>query len=412
MLTTYFEAGYALRRFRRSTAAPHIESFAQFLAENSYARRTGRGYICAATQFAMWADAVGLRVAQLDEAAVERFAATRRKRVGGSFRRPRKSELSYLPLFIQHLRSTGTIRTRRPGPEPVPRLAASFGSWIYKNRGVQLTTKDQYEATAALLIAKLGCNPARYTPARIREYIKSWGQDHGVASTRFTISVVRSFLRYLIAHGRCRVGLDAAVPQVPCWRLSSLPRYIESKDVERLIAAARDDSPRGLRDHAVILLFARLGLRACEVARLQLDDISWDTGTFLVRGKGRKPVALPLPQDVGDALARYIRARPRQKDSRIFLRIRAPFRPLACAECVSGIVRAGFERAGMTDLPSRGAHLLRHSAATEWLRAGVSMDGVRALLRHRFSDTTAVYAKVDVNMLKTIVQPWPMTEAA
>jgi site-specific recombinase XerD len=412
MLTTYFEASYALRRFRRPTTARYIESFAKFLAENSYAEVTGRGYIRAAAQFAAWADSAAIPVARLDEGAIAQFAVKRRRKAGAVLRRPGKFELAYLPLFVQHLRSLGVVPPRPSETPKMPRLAAAFGSWVYKNRGVQLTTKDQYEVTIALVIAKLGSNPTKYTPSKIRQYIKDWGQSHGIASTKFTISVVRSFLRYLIVEGRCRVGLDAAVPTVPCWRLTSLPRYIGPADVERVVVASNDESHRGARDHAVVLLIARLGLRACEVARLQLGDISWKTGTFTVRGKGRKNVVLPLPQDVGDAVARYIQVRPQHADSRVFLRIRAPFRPLGCAESVSGIVRAALRRAGMHGVPHQGAHLLRHSVATGLLRSGASLDGVRALLRHSSSETTAVYAKVDVNMLKSVARPWPTTEVA
>jgi integrase len=178
--------------------------------------------------------------------------------------------------------------------------------------------------------------------------------------------------------------------------------------VERVIDSCSLDTAVGLRDRAILLLLARLGLRGGDVVKMRLDDIDWQRATLKVCGKGRREFRLPLPQDVGDAVLSYLRkARPRVRIERVFLCIPAPFRPLQNSGAVSSVVSAGLRRAGVTKPPTRGANLLRHSAATAMLRAGASLQAVSSMLRHRSVDMTMHYAKVDLAMLAEVVQPWP-----
>jgi integrase/recombinase XerD len=217
---------------------------------------------------------------------------------------------------------------------------------------------------------------------------------------------MRMFLRYLIAQGKCRAGMDDAVPTVAMWRLSALPRYLPATDVDRVIAACGRDTAVGLRDRAAILLLARLGLRAGDIVKMNLDDIDWTHASVRVSGKSRREVKLPLTQEVGEAILEYLRkGRPPIQDTRIFIRMAAPWRSLGVSS-ISALVARGIARAGV-ETPFRGAHVLRHSAATEILRQGATLQQVGAVLRHRYLDTTALYAKVDVNRLRAIVLPWP-----
>lgn len=187
-----------------------------------------------------------------------------------------------------------------------------------------------------------------------------------------------------------------------------MPRYLMADDVERVIASCDDSKPQGIRDRAILLLLARLGLRAGDICAMRVDDIDWREATLRVRGKGRREVRLPLPQDAGDALLTYLEeVRPRVSIDRMFLCANAPIRPLATSASVSDIVRFALQRAGIANPPSRGANLLRHSAATMMLRAGATLDAISTVLRHRSSDTTAHYAKVDIAMLQQVAQPWP-----
>jgi site-specific recombinase XerD len=221
-------------------------------------------------------------------------------------------------------------------------------------------------------------------------------------------TALRGYLRFLGAAGVCPPGLERAVPLVPQWRLSSLPRYLSAMEVERLVASCDLRTVHGMRDRAILLLFARLGLRAADVRNMQLDDIDWTTGTLLVRGKGRREVRLPLPQEVGDAVLAYIdRSRPMVEEQRLFLRSCAPYRAFTNSSTISCVVSLALRRAGIENPPSRGANLLRHSAATAMLRGGATLQAVGSVLRHRSLDTTAHYAKVDLCMLQEIAQCWP-----
>ncbi len=254
------------------------------------------------------------------------------------------------------------------------------------------------------LLPALGSDPATYDAALVRRVIVEEARRSSSSSVRTMTVTLRGYLQFLMASGRCRPWLDHAVPTVPHWRLSALPRYLPMADVERLIASCAVTTPAGIRDRAILLLLARLGLRAGDILAMRFDDIDWAEGTLRVCGKSRREVCLPLPQDAGDALLDYLnRARPKVGYDQIFLRAFAPYRPV---RAISTVVRLGLERAGITDAPSHGARLLRHSAATGMLRAGATLDAVGVVLRHRSTDTTMHYAKVDIAMLRPIAQPW------
>jgi integrase/recombinase XerD len=269
-------------------------------------------------------------------------------------------------------------------------------------------TMARYQRMLRPFLEALGEEPSRYTVSTIRGYVIKHVGDVGRGETKDAVTAIRAFLRFLVAEGRVHSALQHCVPTVPQWRLSSLPRYLDAPDVERVLTSCDLTTGHGLRDHAILLLLARLGLRAGDVVRMTLDDIDWRGGTLRVHGKGRREVRLPLPQDVGDAVLAYLeRKRPQSSSERLFLVVKAPTRPIATSATISDIVRFALERVGIKNPPSRGAHLLRHSAATAMLRAGGSLDTIATVLRHRSPETTAYYAKVDVAMLQQVAQPWP-----
>jgi site-specific recombinase XerD len=219
------------------------------------------------------------------------------------------------------------------------------------------------------------------------------------------------FVRFLIANGKCADTLDGAIPILAHWRLSSLPRYLQTEEVERIISSCNLDSPVGKRDRAILLL-ARLGLRAGDIVHLRLGDIDWEKATVQVSGKSRRQVRLPLTQEVGDAIVDYLlHTRPRTEVDELFIRSRAPFRAFASHCTVSMIVRYAMRRAGVTCRSRGAAHVLRHSAATSMLRQGTSLQDIAAILRHQSIETTQIYAKVDVNALRLIAQPWPEVQS-
>ena len=216
------------------------------------------------------------------------------------------------------------------------------------------------------------------------------------------------YLRFLGSNGLCHPELVHAVPTIPRLRGESLPRHVGQDDIERIIATGDATTPMGIRDRAVVLLLARLALRAGEVSGLTLDDIDWDRAVIRVSGKSRRQAELPLPQDVGNALRDYIlEARPRIDERKVFLRCRAPYRPLACTSISTSIVGRAIERAGIRGVGPASSHLFRRSAAMNLLRDGAPLEAIGTLLRHRSPDTTAIYARVDVRMLRELVQPRP-----
>jgi integrase/recombinase XerD len=227
-----------------------------------------------------------------------------------------------------------------------------------------------------------------------------------IGSAKTVVTAVRMFVRFLIAVGQCPAGLDHALPPIAHWRLASLPKYLPAETVERVLATCDRTTSMGRRDWAVLLLLARLGLRAGDVAALQWSAIDWHEGTLCVTGKSRRATRLPLPQEVGEAMLAYVeQARPPVPHGQVFLTTRAPLRPLS-TKAVTSIAARALHRA-QVECPHYGAHVLRHSAATTMLRQGVSLPSIGAVLRHASVETTAQYAKVDVDLLHEVARPWP-----
>jgi integrase len=220
-------------------------------------------------------------------------------------------------------------------------------------------------------------------------------------------SALRSFLRYARYRGAVTLDLAAAVPVVANWSMPSIPRAIGADQVRQLLASIDRGTATGRRDYAIVLLLARLGLRAGEVAGLELDDLDWEAGHVTVRGKRGVRAGLPLPADVGAAVARYLRrGRPCSPSRRVFLRMRAPIRGFAGASAIDNVVGRAIEHAAI-QAPTKGAHQFRHALATQMLRRGASLTEIGEVLRHRSPQTTTIYAKVDLTALRALALPWP-----
>ena len=240
----------------------------------------------------------------------------------------------------------------------------------------------------------------------LRSILLDQDPSRSQGSINKTVTTLRSFVRFLIARGECPPDRLAALSVAPKRLAKQVPRYIDRASVERIIAACDTSTRTGLRDRAVTLLLARLGLRASDVVGMQLDDIDWARGTIRVSGKSAKTARLPLPQDAGEAILAYIEhVRPTVADKHLFLCLQAPHRPFAGPSIVCWIVKMAVERAGLTGIPS-GSHIFRHSLATSMLREGSTLEAIGTVLRHVKPDTTAIYAKVDLNRLGQVAQPW------
>jgi integrase/recombinase XerD len=377
---------------------PHVEGFTAELRQSGYSAAT----ITELTRLlACWAE--WLRNAGFDIDSIETgFVASAKVFRGG---RTARAPQGAAALFLAYLRRHGVLppAARPARPEEVWPILAAFRKWMREQRGVADSTLDNYQWTLTDLLAVLGDNPVTYTAAAIRGFVLDRASPHGRGRAQSIAVATRAFLRYLVAQGQLPAGRDHAVPSFASWQLATTPRFISDRDIARVLAVC--DGEDRLRDRAVILLLARLGLRASEVAHLNFEQIDWADGRLTIAGKMRREERLPLTQEVGDAIIAYIeRSRPRVATTRVFLTDIAPVVPLSRI-AVKCIVRRALDRAGV-DSPCRGAHVLRHSAATAMLQHGVSLTGVGAVLRHRSPSMTAHYAKVDIALLSEIAQPW------
>ncbi|MDP6414314.1 MAG: site-specific integrase [Gammaproteobacteria bacterium] len=389
---------------------PHLDCFTQELAGQGYSALTIRGYADSVAHFGSWLQSNNMSLWQVSERAVSSFGEHYCRCPGG--RKSRKLSINYVKRvgrFVLYLSQQGAIDLRQlDQTEPiVPELISRFVEHL-RLRGLSWLTIDQYQRAIAKLLPMLGDDPRVYDATCVRRAIGDSAKTHSLPETKKHISALRAFLRFLAVEDLCVPDLDCAVPKVAQWSLSSLPRYITAQQVESVIDSCPADTALGWRDRAIILLLSRLGLRAGDIVNMQLTDIDWQAATVRVSGKGRREDLLPLPQDVGDAVAKYIdHARPTVAKAQLFLCLNAPYRPFAGSPTVSGIVSAALSRAGISNPPSRGAHVLRHSAATNMLRSGMTLDSVSSMLRHRSLDMTAYYAKVDIHRLRQIAQSWP-----
>ena len=411
MLETYFSAAKMLGQLRCGPSGPHLDGFAAVLERQGYSPATAVRYLRAAAHVGHVMSEYGAKrgagVGDIDLAAFDKHLRSCRcpRSTGG---RRNHHTVYGARLFRQHLIEIGVCRPAAAATEPAePQLVARFKVWLRKHRGSSDSTIKLYARDAVGLITGLGADPTGWSPADIRSYFMERASSSGSGTIEKLTTSLRAFLRYLAVEGRCQAGLDGVVPAYAHWRLADMPRYLTAEQVTRLIAACDGDAVARRRDRAIVLLLARLGLRAGDVAQLHLADIEWETGSLRVSGKSRYEVRLPLPQDVGDAIAAYLECRPSVCPSdRVFLRTIAPCRPFERGDGVSSVVKRIMKRAAIVT-PVKGAHVLRHTAATEMLRHGVPLEKIGLVLRHRGIDTTAYYAKADVALLKQVAQPWP-----
>ena len=406
MLTDYFKSPSRIQELRDGPDGRLFEAFAQELHQAGYAKITARSHLRAAEHLVHWTRLKGAPITTLDERFVEEFAQHLDR-----CRCPRyaREQQNGMRLFIGHLRRAG-ILTAPINEESIedPVLLISFRRWMQQQRGTCDATLYNYGLDLRELLKSLGEDPTKFDAKSLRKFVLERSQQCGWGVAKQCTSAVRMFLRFLIADGKCAVGLDASIPAFAHWHLSSLPRYLQPDEVERVITSCDPATRIGRRDRAILLLLARLGLRAGDVARLRLGDLDWKEAVIHVSGKGRRQTLLPLTQEIGDAIVTYIQdGRPQTAADTLFIRSDAPFRAFANHCAISMIVAQAMRRAGV-NCPSRGAaHVLRHSVASSMLKQGSSLQEIAGVLRHRSITTTEIYAKVDVVTLRQIAQPWP-----
>ena len=409
MLSEFFAARWRIRALQDGPAGAVFEGFAQALSHMRYAPITARRHLRAAEHFVDWTDRQRLSVPDLNVQALERFGRHLARCRCPYAHAHRINVLRGASTFLTYLRDAHLIPASALNDalqEPV--LLSAFSQWMRQQRGTCAATLTNYSHPIRELLNQLGEVPSRWDVHHLRAFVLEKSRGSGWAATKTCTTALRMFVRFLIADGRCATGFEAAIPTVAHWRLSALPRYLQPDEVERLIESCDRTTPVGRRDRAILLLLARVGLRAGDIAHLCLSDIDWRGAWIHVCGKSRRHTRLPLTQEVGQAIVAYLQnGRPQTNADTVFVCCRAPFRAFGSSCAISVIVDGALRRAGVVR-PSRGAaHLLRHSVATSMLREGASLQDIAAILRHRSIQTTQIYAKVDVTALRPIAQPWP-----
>lgn len=409
MLRDLFVSPTRVAAIRNGPAGGGIETFADQLCQRGYSNISMRRHIRAAEHLVRWAARLGVSPCDLCDPHLKRFADHLDRCHCGRYRCTKPVDVvTGARLFLNHLHGVRQpfVRDRRGRPAD-PRLLADFCAWMRMRRGTTDRTLYNYSIPIRALIRTIKGNPNTLNAHRLRQFILAQSKK-GRFSAQRCRTAVRMFLKFLIAEGRCRVGLLGAIPLVASYRLAALPRYLSPRDVERLIACCPPISAVSKRDLAILLLLARLGLRAGDIVQMRLCDIDWVGAWVHVSGKSRRQTRLPLTREVGKAIAAYLQdGRGETQTDALFLRSRAPFHPLGSHAAVSMIVKRAFRRAGVKP-PCRGAaHLLRHSLASSMLRQGASLQEIAGVLRHRSLESTQIYAKVDVAGLQEIAQPWP-----
>jgi site-specific recombinase XerD len=409
MLEDYFTFGHIIARHRAGLFGAHVDGLTEDLSSKGYVRQSVRSAIAAVRGFGAWMDRQDLRLKDVSEEMIAEFVRGRRfwTRCGRS---------AALHTLLTHLRRLGLVSERaQPKAGPLEEIEREFATFLRTERALSAATVTNYCPIARLFMVERFATGyvdlARLSVVDIHEFVLRHVHSCGPKRMQLTLSALRSFLRFLYLRGQIAVPLADHIPAVQGRRLSEPPKWLSAEAIERTLACCNRRSAAGQRNYAILMLLARLGLRAGEVVSMELDDIRWETGEISVCGKGQQRKRFPLPEDVGQAVAAYLKHVRRPCSSRrVFLRVRAPYRGLGNSSTLDTIVSRALSRAGI-EPPNKGAHLFRHSLATTMLHNGATLTEIGQILHHKSPDTTAIYAKVDIGGLRALAQSWPGDKA-
>jgi len=406
MITRFNPQAEDLQRLQVGPIGPHLQSFAALVSQQGYCNVNGWLKIRLVAKLSRWLHQRRIPLNELNEARIAAFLNARWKRLARH-----SGDQITMTLLLRHLRQAEVV-----APPPLTNgsdlelMILEYQGFLLSERSLMPSTTGKYLEVARRFLSRRFPDRKLYLKKLqakdITDFVLHDTSNRGRRSAQLMTTVLRSFLRFLFQKGRIAMNLAVVVPSVPHQRLAELPRYLEARDVEKVLGSCDRRRKIGKRDYAILLLLARLGLRANEVVQLTLDDIDWRAGELLIRGKGARVDRLPLLQDVGQALADYLKnARPVCSSRRMFIQCRAPLEGFARPGCVSNLVRWALQRVHLSP-SNRGAHVLRHSLATGMLRNGASLAQIGQVLRHQLPQTTEIYAKVDFNALRVLALPW------
>jgi integrase len=387
----------------------HVETYRAQINALGYKPATIRWHLKLIAKFDRWLARRGHALCELDDELIERFVEWYQRKAPYQL-----GVRAVLRRLLEELRKLGALpvasKPSRIGA--LDRIIEEYRGFLLQERGLVCSSVDNYSRYAKQFLRE-GFGTARLKLSRLSAadlsaFVQREAERLGRGHAKHATVALRSFLRFAQLRGYIRAHLATAVPTVAQWAMDSLPKYLPPGAVQRVLDGCERTAPVGKRDYAILLLLARLGLRAGEVSALRLEDIDWENGRITVFcKKSGGPAHLPLPTDVGEAIAQYLKdSRPRCSCRNVFVRTHAPHAPFSHAAVVSGLAKRALQRAGVKSA-RQGAHLFRHTLATEMLRHGASLGEIGQVLRHKDPNTTAIYAKVDVNALRELALPWP-----
>ena len=403
------DAEVVLSRVPEGPLVAQLGPFARSLREQGYTRHTIHRQVLLAADFSRWLDQRGIRLRRITSGHPSRYLRSRMRRV-----RLVRGDAAALRHFLAFLHGVGVLPTEKTAARrlaPAERWTQAYAAYLDEARGLAKATIVNYVPfIRRFLRDRFGDRPVRLAHLSARDvgrFVQRQARQLHQKRAKLLTSALRSFLQYARCCGATPLELAAAVPTVANWSMPAIPRAIAPEQVRQLLASLDRRTAMGRRDYAIVLLLARLGLRSGEVAALELDDLDWSQGQLTVRGKRGQRSALPLPADVGRAIAAYLRrGRPASPSRRVFLRVKAPLRGFEGACGVGSVVRHALQRAGI-EAPTAGTHQFRHGLATAMLRHGASLGEIGDVLGHRHPQTTMIYAKVDLPALRALALPWP-----
>jgi len=392
----------------------HVSGFLEYLQKEHYSPQTAIAYGRRIHELAKYMLATGVAAEQLNEDHAEHLL----KDLGWTT--PRKRHAAFaVHSFGRYLIETGAARSCRvpPSDSARGRLRQEYIDYLRHQRGLRESSIDHsWWVADRFLQFRFGDadgDLVQIVANDIIRFLQYLASRKRPERSKSTASHLRNFLMFLFKSGKTKANLAPGIPRVAQKYAARLPRHLTPEQVETLLGAIKTDATTGRRDYAMVLLQARLGLRATEVVAIQIDDIDWRAGELIVRGKGQLHDRMPLPEDVGEALASYIRHDRATASRSLFVTLRAPRRPFKSAQILNWILADAFEKTGLAPpTPYVGSHILRHSLATNMVRRGASLDEIGGMLRHRSRQSTMIYARMDVDGLRSIAQPWPAAGGA
>jgi len=394
-----------IERLRVGPLSPYLDAYLTRVEQEGFLPSSVPRQIYAIARFSRWLERMDYSLQDLDESGVRDFLG----RDPGVVHYPERSTIRRLFIVLREL---GVLRAKQPAKlTAVQRHVAEYRRYLIKERGLAQSCLRNYTSYVEKFLsgrfAERDPCLESLCSADVTSFIALQVSQLSPGRAKLVVTALRSYLRFLLYRGDITVPLAGCIPSVARWSLATTPKSLPAGTVQRVLEQQNRTTPLGLRNYAILLLLARLGLRAGEVVQLNIEDIDWENGVIKIRRKGGRWTPLPLLNDVGEALANYLRSgRPQSCCRRVFLRHRAPVNGLSHTITVSSIVRRLLIRTGV-DSPRTGAHLLRHSLAVDLLRKGASLEEIGDVLGHRSQNTTAIYAKVDLAALRHLALAWP-----